>query len=222
MASFVDFIEKRFALMFILLGLVIQGIVYGVNDDATWMSLLSGCCGIVAVVLCSQRKMISFLFSFAQLATYIYLAYMQRLWGEVGINVFYFILMLFTYISWKNNYDVDNEAVKTKKVTEPESHVRIFGMAMALTLVLFIVLKRTNDTQPWMDAVTTGPAIVAQILMMMRYREQWVYWFIIDVFSIIMWGIAGDVCMVVQYIFWTLNCIYGFILWSENEKLDEV
>ena len=65
-----------------------------------------------------------------------------------------------------------------------------------------------------MDSITTVPAFIAQILLTLRYREQWIYWLIIDVGSIVMWGIAGDYIMMTQFIFWTINCFYGFYKWK--------
>ena len=70
------------------------------------------------------------------------------------------------------------------------------------------------NTQPMMDSLTTVPAIAAQTLYMLRYREQWIYWLIIDIASIVMWSIAENYCVVAQYVFWTLNCVYGYYLWS--------
>jgi nicotinamide mononucleotide transporter len=66
-----------------------------------------------------------------------------------------------------------------------------------------------------LDSATTVPAFIAQMLMIMRYREQWIFWLIIDIGSILMWIHAGDWCMVAQFVFWTINCIYGFYKWSK-------
>ena len=74
----------------------------------------------------------------------------------------------------------------------------------------------TDDTQPFMDAITTVPAFVAQILLTFRYREQWIFWSIINVGSIFMWANVHDYCMVAQYIFWSINCILGYYSWSKN------
>ena len=79
---------------------------------------------------------------------------------------------------------------------------------------LYLYLLMTNDTQPFMDSITTVPAIIAQILMILAYKEQWYFWLIIDLASIYMWAIAGDWCMVAQFIFWSINCIYGLYNWK--------
>ena len=75
---------------------------------------------------------------------------------------------------------------------------------------------KSNDPQPLLDSITTVPAFIAQILMILCFREQWIFWLIIDIGSIILWYNAGSWCMVLQYIFWTSNCVYGWIRWRKT------
>ena len=63
---------------------------------------------------------------------------------------------------------------------------------------------------------------MAQILLTFGYREQWVGWLIEDVTSVVMFIILGNWVMVAQYIFWTINCIYGWVKWSKSSKAIEV
>ena len=52
--------------------------------------------------------------------------------------------------------------------------------------------------------------------MVKRYREQWLFWIVIDVLCIKLWAVAGNWSMVAMYIGWTANCIYGWKNWSES------
>ena len=54
---------------------------------------------------------------------------------------------------------------------------------------------------------------------MLGYREQWAFWIIEDILSLVMFIILSNWIMVAQYLFWTINCIYGLIKWSKlNNK----
>ena len=37
---------------------------------------------------------------------------------------------------------------------------------------------------------------------------------IVDIATLILWCSIGNVFMIMQYIFWILNCIYGYYKWS--------
>ena len=72
----------------------------------------------------------------------------------------------------------------------------------------------TDDTQPYLDAFTTVPALVAQVLLILVYREHWYLWLAVDILSVALWLRAGDYCMAAQYAFWCANCLYGLRRWK--------
>lgn len=80
------------------------------------------------------------------------------------------------------------------------------------------ILDSVGSAQAYTDAATNVMAIFAQILMVRRYREQWIWWIVIDLFCIKMWFVAGNLSMVVMYIAWTVNCIYGWVNWSKLSR----
>ena len=89
------------------------------------------------------------------------------------------------------------------------------GLLIGVT-VLTIILRNTNDPLPFLDAISTIPAFIAQVLMVLGYREQWLHWIIIDIASVIMFLMIGNWMMVVMFIFWTLNCVYGWYKWTKS------
>lgn len=201
--------SKCFFYGFVLLGCVLQLMVY---EEGMLLSLISGLCGVFSLVLVSRRKMSQFLFGFVQLITYFIISWRERLWGEVAITVFFIVMMVFALFTWSRNYD--GKVVESRELTRRLNV--IIGVVTAIMIVVVSkLLALTTDSQPFMDSFTTVPAITAQTLMVLRYREQWFYWIVIDLGAIVMWAIAGDFNMTAQYVFWTLNCIYGWILWKE-------
>ncbi|MBR6018187.1 MAG: nicotinamide mononucleotide transporter, partial [Paludibacteraceae bacterium] len=83
-------------------------------------------------------------------------------------------------------------------------------------LVGWGLARWTDDTQPYLDAFTTVPALVAQVLMILVYRQHWYLWLAVDILSVVLWLRAGDYCMTAQYVFWCCNCVYGFIRWTQH------
>lgn len=212
---YTEFIKGRniFEHMFLLIGIVLQFIVYYITND-TMISLISGVTGIISVVLCSQRKISFYFFGFIQLFTYMYLAWQQRFYGELVENIFYIITMIIGIITWLKNYNNDEQIVESKRLTNIQLSIIISIMILLCILFGYYMNNYTDNTQPYMDAFSTIPAFIAQTLLMLRYREQWIFWIIIDIVSIFMWGFAGNWIMVIQFIFWTLNCLYGYIKWK--------
>ena len=183
------------------------------KDDM--ISFISGMAGIISVVLCSQKKLTFYLFGFIQLFTYCFICFVQHLWGEVVENWFYAITMIIGLGVWIKNYNKEKYEVVPKSLSNAW-RIICFVIFIVGTAVTTLILSYTNDSQPFLDAISTVPAFIAQILMIIGYKEQWRYWLIVDVTSIIMWIMIGNPFMIMQFALWTLNCIYGMYKWNTS------
>ena len=71
---------------------------------------------------------------------------------------------------------------------------------------------------PYMDALSISFTVIAQILIVTCYREQWFFWFVLDGISIVTFALIGEWAMVAMYVCWFINTIYGWVEWSHAEK----
>lgn len=211
--------RTAFDYTFLLTGLTIQILVFYFAPSQPIM-IVSGIAGIFSVVLCSQRKISTFVFGFLQVITYLIICYRQRLYGEVGINIFYFISMLYGVYAWKERYQHNTKTGETELQTRrltPIYWITMIAFALFGSWLTGWSLQHfTDDSDPYLDAFTTIPAIIGQILMVLGFREQWFFWFCIDIACVWLWIRAGNWSMAALYAFWCVNCIYGFLHWSEN------
>ncbi len=196
---------------------IVYGYITGTPDSV--VSIISALTGIISVVLCAQGKISFYLFGYIQLLTYtIGIAIPNHLYGEIYENIFYFVTMVYgTYIWFKHYKTCDNGEVKlnTKKLGKIGFSVMTIFMVIG-TIILTFIFKKTDDPVPFFDAITTVPAFIAQIFCMLGYRDQWFGWIIEDIASTIMFIILGNWVMVAQYVFWTVNCLYGWYNWSKE------
>ena len=181
------------------------------------LSLISCCLGICSVVLASRRNILTFAFGFAQVLTYTWLCYTQRFYGEIAINAYYFGTMVYGVYAWHKRLKVESGKWKVEPRSLQPSVIALIIVTTLLGswLVGWGLAAYTDDTQPYLDAFTTVPALVAQVLMILVYREHWFIWLAVDILSVILWIRAGDWFMVTQYTIWCANCIYGIISWRK-------
>ena len=196
-----------------MLGLAIQVITFWLMP-AHPLSLISGMLGICSVVLSAQGNILTFLFGFAQVGTYTYLCCLERFYAEIALNVFYFLSMIYGVVVWHRRLNDQSLQVQTR-VISPRWMLLISMTLLLLSLLTGWLLQRfTDDPQPYLDSFTTVPAILAQILMVLAFREQWYLWLFVDILATVMWLRAGNYCMAAQYAFWCINCIYGLRQWK--------
>ena len=149
--------SSLFPVLFISFGLLTQTFTYIFGNDSL-LSFVSGIFGVFAVVLTSLKKISMYIFAFIQLFTYMVLAYEQRLYGELAENVFYAATMIVGIFIWLKHYE--NDHVETKSLNTVGWVITIIGGGLS-SLLLYFVLRNSDDTQPWMDAISTIPAIIA-------------------------------------------------------------
>jgi len=182
----------------------------------SWLSLISGCLGICSVCLTAQGNILTFLFGFAQVGTYTYLCIEQRFYGEIAINAYYFVTMIYGVYAWRKR--LQSQTDESLTIVPRSLPLRTILVILIATLALSYLTGLglslwTDDTQPYLDAFTTIPALVAQVLMILVFREHWYIWLAVDILSVALWLRAGDYCMAAQYTFWCVNCIYGLYRW---------
>ena len=201
---------------------IVYGFITGTPDSV--ISIICSIAGVISVVLCAQGKISFYLFAYIQMFTYTFgVAIPNHLWGEAWENLFYFITQTYGIYVWFKMYRIkkDNKSAEIKgKKLKLKGWLLTMGVLVAGVAALTAILAGTNDPQPFLDAISTIPAFIAQILMVLGYREQWLHWLIIDVASIIMFIAIGNWVMVAMFIFWTLNCIYGWYKWTKSVKYE--
>ena len=206
---------NRTTWIFLILGLLVQVLTFVLMPDNP-ISLVSGMLGICSVVLGAQGNILTFVFGFAQVATYTYLCCVERFYAEIAINIYYFITMIYGVYCWRNRLSNNSLQVQTRRLSIKLLAWGLLLIALFSWLTGWLLARFTDDPQPYMDAFTTVPAIAAQLLMVLAYREQWYLWLVVDVLAVVMWFRAENYCMAAQYIFWCVNCIYGYIQWTRQ------
>lgn len=226
---------NRLALLsFLCAGLAVQIITY-VLTPTTPLSLISGMLGICAVVLGSQGNILTFFFGFGQIVTYTCLCYFERFYAGIAMNIFYFVTQIYGIYSWRKRLmyraptdSMYNSAPRKSRtiIYTRRLSVKTFLLLSLIVIILslfvgWLLSTYTDDTQPYLDAFTTVPAIAAQILMILAYREQWYIWLFIDLLYVVLWLRAEDYCLTAQYLFWCINCVYGYVQWTKNIPRNE-
>lgn len=205
---------------FLLSMVILQVIVYCFVPD-TPIGMICGIAGVICVVLTAKGKISSYIFNFIQMITYMIICWDAALYLEFGEQVFYFIACIFGVFLWKKNMQKNEDG--TEQVIAKKFKLWQWLTVISVTVVTTIALGTfgrniLGSTLPYLDAFTVALAVIAQLLMIWRYREQWAMWIAINVSSLIMFIILQQWSMVAMYIAWTINAFYGWYNWSKLSK----
>ena len=202
-------------------------IYFGITDTENpwWYILISSVaaiCGIFCVVLCAAGKKSQYYWGFVNIAAYVVVAWISKYYGEVMLNALYYLPTQFVGMYfWKKHYNETKDVVKCKKMSIWITLLFLLGSGLCIWLYrIFLVYLGGRAT--WLDSASTTFSLIANALMVLRYREQWVLWIVVDIITVAMWVIAGDWIMTTMWAVYLLNACYGLLLWTKMNQADNV
>ena len=174
--------------------------------------------GIFCVVLCAKGKKSQYIWGLFNVIGYVIIAWINKYYGEVMLNALYYLPSQFIgYYLWNRNLNKETNDVNGKKLNFVQSIV--FLVLIAIGIVGYkIILDVIGGSGTLLDSASTVISVVANALMMLRYREQWLLWIIIDIITVIMWVLVGDFIMVTMWAVYLINAFYGYYNWSKIAK----
>ncbi len=209
-----------FEKVFLVSMLALQIAVFIISPD-TPVAIISGISGVISVVLCAKGKISFYYIGFVQTISYLYLSWTNKLYGEVIENIFYLVTMIWGIFLWKKNMQKNEDGtsdVKAKKFTIVQWLLSVI-LTIVATYFVGLWLESIGSNEAYLDAATNVMSIFAQLLMIWRFREQWIWWIVIDIICVVMWARIGNWSMVAMYISWIINAAYGWFNWSKLNKV---
>ncbi|RIW30393.1 nicotinamide riboside transporter PnuC [Bacillus salacetis] len=192
--------------------------------DDTFLGFVTSISGMLCVVLVAKGKISNYYFGIVQTATYAYISYGYGLYGETMLNaLFYFpaqFVGLYLWSKHKMKDDIKGEDVQIKSLSTKGWAYTIVS-SIILVILYGILLKALGGKSIWIDSSTTILSIIAQILMLKRITEQWLFWIAVNILSIALWMTAlvtqggNDLSMLVMWTAFLVNSVYGYVNWRK-------
>jgi nicotinamide mononucleotide transporter len=86
----------------------------------------------------------------------------------------------------------------------------------------YIFDQYSNQANPYLDAFTTIFSLMATFMVAKKVLENWIYWIIIDAFSVYLFASRGLYMTSVLFILYTLIAIFGYFSWKKQFNLDKM
>ena len=174
--------------------------------------------GILCVALCAKGKKSQYIWGLINVIGYVIIAWINKYYGEVMLNALYYLPSQFIgYYLWNKHINKDNDKVEGNKLNLTKSILLVIVCFIGI-LLYKEVLDLLGGNGTLLDSASTTISIFANLLMMLRYREQWLLWIIIDAITVAMWLLAKDFVMVTMWSVYLVNAFYGYYNWSKISK----
>lgn len=187
----------------------------------TIMGIISATTGVACVICTGKGKLSAYFFGLINCILYAIIAYNAQLYGETMLNVLYYVPMQFVgFYVWNKHMNEENHEVQKIHMTN-KSRI-LWALAMTLGTVIYgFILKELGDAMPFVDSFTTVSSVIAMIVSVKMYSEQWWIWILVDIFSVYMWwcnfSVGSDnLATLLMWIVYLGNAIIMCVKWEKE------
>ncbi len=156
-------------------------------------------------------------------AIYIFVYYQAGLYADFGINIYYFLIAIYGWMTWKgfignSSKNSDRQTISEElPISQIPNHLlpnltAVF--TLSLVAIAWILIEYTDSNVPWLDSFTTALSIVGMWMLARKYIEQWGCWMIVDIVSSGLYIYKGLYFTAALYALYAVICIFGYRKWQ--------
>jgi nicotinamide mononucleotide transporter len=189
--------------------------------NTTFLEIIAVSTGLASVWFAKKENILVYPTGIVSVLIYVYLCFFAKLYADMGINFFYFIMSIYGWYMWTRK----DRARKALRITRTgwAGHLLNISAGIAMFLILSYLLKNyTNSDVPFWDSLTTSIFIVAMWLMARKKIEHWPAWMLGNIISVPLYFYKELVFTSFQYTVFFILAVSGFIEWNRKLKESEI
>lgn len=194
---------------------------FGIFDGKNFLTLTASLIGVTSLILNAKGNPLGQLLMVIFSLLYGIISYSFRYYGEMltylGMTA---PMAVFALISWlKNPYEGKKSEVKVNKISAFETVFMII-LSAVVTFIFYFILKYFNTQNLFFSTVSVTTSFLAVYLTFRRSPFYAVGYAANDIVLIILWTMASMtdisyVSVVICFVVFFVNDLYGFISWQK-------
>lgn len=142
------------------------------------------------------------------------LFYQSQLYADVTLQVFFVITSLIGWYSWAKGQSGDE-----LPITRTHKGLLLGSVIAALIIggIYALILHRFTDAYaPGWDSLMLVMSVTAQILLMKRKLENWMFWLIVNTIAVPLFYSRGLQLTAILYAAYWIHAIFAFMKWRKE------
>lgn len=195
------------------------------SNDVDPLTLSAALIGVTALVFAAKGNVWAQLFMIVFSILYGIISWRFRYWGEMltylGMSL---PMAVWSSITWVRHSSAENgSAVQIRKLTR--THVTVlFFASIAVTVGFYFILRAFHTPNIVFSTISVTTSFLAASLTMLRSSYYGLCYASNDIVLIVLWILASAedpayIPVVVNFIIFFLNDMYGFMSWKQREAL---
>lgn len=184
----------------------------------SWLEAVAVVTGLMSVWYARKENILVYPVGIVSVLIYVYLCFKVKLYADMGINAFYFVMSVYGWIKWtRKTAGQDHRPISV--ATKNEWILSVGGMILFFFILYFLLRNYTDSNVPFWDALTTAVFIIGMWLMALKKVENWIFWIAGDLMCIPLFVSKGLILSGFQYLVFLFLAIAGYLAWSSKFKV---
>jgi nicotinamide mononucleotide transporter len=182
---------------------------------SSWIEALAVFTGLLSVWYAKKENILVYPVGIVSVLIYVYLCFTVKLYAEMGINAYYFLMSVYGWVKWSRKTD-SKPARPITKSSRKEWMYAIAGFLVSFFILYYVLDNYTDSTVPFWDALTTAIFIIGMWQMALKKIDNWISWIIGDAIAIPLYTSKGLALTSVQYIVFLALAVAGYMAWKKK------
>lgn len=191
------------------------------------IAVISAFCGILYTIIAGKGKISCYFFGLSGSWCYVWLSFLNSLWGNMLLYLCYYIPMqILGIFKWKKHLKKDTKEIVKTRLSNKNRIILLF-IGVLGSIITSIILHCFHDKSPIADGITTFLSVLGMYLTVRRAIEQWVIWMVVNGISALMWinlVLHGTktYSTVIMWVVYFVLAIYFYFEWKKVLNKNEI
>ena len=196
--------------------------------------------GFIYLYLEIKQKQGMWLVGFLMAAVYAVVYWQQEVYASMSFQIYYVLVSVYGFLQWGKDklkagsgdaaVSVDSSAagnlsgrednaghqILYRKITVKILLLSLSVYAAAVSFMILVLDKYTDDPMPFADSSITVVSAIATFWLSKSYREQWLAWLVVNSFTVVMCARIGLYPTAVLYFVNAAASVYGYLHWKRK------
>lgn len=203
---------NKTGMMLVLVALML-GVAYATSSTA--LEIAATLTGLLSVWLTARERIWAWPIGLVNVACFFYMFWEVKLYADMTLQVFFFILSIYGWIIWLTKRG--NDKVRPTRRIQPAMAVILLISLVGLSAGWGYWLDHYTDASiPYVDAFIATLSLIAQYLLSNKVLENWYCWLLVDVLSIGMYAYKGLYAVAFLYVIFLGIAAMGLYSWRKQ------
>jgi nicotinamide mononucleotide transporter len=185
----------------------------------TWIEWTILVTSIFYIVLAARENIWCWFFGIISCSLWGYVSFNANLVADGWLQVFYVAISFWGIYEWK----FQKKSAKDKEMEISQlsliQHAGIIALGVLISFPLVYILQKYSFAEAiYLDSLTTVFAVIATFMVARKIIENWLYWMVIDLIYIYLYGSRGLWMLAVIMVIYIVIAGFGYFNWKKELK----